>query len=127
MTMLAEQRHKGGVAIRFIVITTTAFLTLVYLFAAQAILPFLAVAYKVSSAAMSFAVNASTIGMAASGVYLASYFSGGLVGSIVLGQPFDLVGWTACVAGIGCILLIACALTIRLRAAMPRASLANAT
>ena len=37
----------------------------------------------------------------ASGLYLASYFLGGLVGSAVLGQVFDRLGWTACVIGIG--------------------------
>jgi YNFM family putative membrane transporter len=37
----------------------------------------------------------------ASGLYLASYFTGGLVGSAVLGQLFDRMGWAACVAGIG--------------------------
>ena len=37
----------------------------------------------------------------ASGLYLASYFLGGLVGSAVLGQIFDRFGWAACVAGIG--------------------------
>ncbi|TIP53195.1 MAG: MFS transporter, partial [Mesorhizobium sp.] len=34
---------------------------------------------------------------AASGIYLASYYSGGLVGSFVLGQVYDRLGWTACV------------------------------
>ena len=38
---------------------------------------------------------------AASGMYLASYFIGGLVGTAVLGQVFDRLGWTATVAGIG--------------------------
>ena len=38
---------------------------------------------------------------AASGLYLACYFIGGLVGSAVLGQVFDRFGWPACVAGIG--------------------------
>jgi MFS transporter, YNFM family, putative membrane transport protein len=37
---------------------------------------------------------------AASGIYLACYFLGGLVGSAVLGQIFDRLGWTACVAGL---------------------------
>jgi predicted MFS family arabinose efflux permease len=37
----------------------------------------------------------------ASGLYLASYFLGGLAGSAVLGQIFDHLGWTACVVGIG--------------------------
>ena len=58
----------------------------------------------------------------ASGIYMASYFSGGLVGSVILGQVFDRVGWPGCVAGIGCALLIACALTFRLRAAASRSS-----
>ena len=52
---------------------------------------------------------------AASGLYLACYFTGGLAGSIVLGQLFDRIGWPACVAGIGCALLIACALATGLR------------
>ena len=52
----------------------------------------------------------------ASGIYLGAYFSGGLVGSIVLGQVFDRLGWTACAMGIGAALAIAAALTIRLRA-----------
>ena len=38
---------------------------------------------------------------AASGLYLASYFSGGLVGSLVLGWLYDSLGWPASVAGIG--------------------------
>jgi len=51
----------------------------------------------------------------ASGIYLASYFFGGLVGSAVLGQLFDQFGWGACVAGIGASLLVAALLTTRLR------------
>ena len=46
------------------IIAVTAFLTLVDLFATQAILPSLARAYQVSPAAMGFAVNASAMGMA---------------------------------------------------------------
>ena len=38
---------------------------------------------------------------AASGIYLACYFAGGLVGTAILGQIFDRNGWLACVAGIG--------------------------
>ena len=53
----------------------------------------------------------------ASGIYLASYFTGGLVGSAVLGQAFDHFGWGACVAGVG-VALAACALLgVRLRVA----------
>jgi MFS transporter, YNFM family, putative membrane transport protein len=51
---------------------------------------------------------------AASGLYLASYFSGGLAGSAVLGQIFDRFGWAACVAGVGTALLVAALLTTRL-------------
>jgi MFS transporter, YNFM family, putative membrane transport protein len=42
---------------------------------------------------------------AASGIYLASYYAGGLVGSFVLGQVFDRFGWTACVAVLGAALV----------------------
>ena len=51
---------------------------------------------------------------AASGIYLASYFFGGLVGSAVLGQLFDRVGWAACVAGIGLSLALAALLAGKL-------------
>jgi YNFM family putative membrane transporter len=51
---------------------------------------------------------------AASGLYLASYFLGGLAGSAVLGQLFDRLGWTACVAGIGAALALATLLAFRL-------------
>jgi predicted MFS family arabinose efflux permease len=52
---------------------------------------------------------------AASGIYLASYFFGGLVGSAVLGQVFDRFGWAACVAGIGFALGLAAILAVRVR------------
>jgi YNFM family putative membrane transporter len=48
---------------------------------------------------------------AASGMYLACYFSGGLFGTAVLGQMFDRLGWGACVAGVGTALLAAALLT----------------
>src|SRR5208283_655770 len=37
---------------------------------------------------------------AANGLYLGSYFSGGLVGSATLGAAFDMAGQRVCVAGI---------------------------
>jgi predicted MFS family arabinose efflux permease len=52
---------------------------------------------------------------AASGLYLACYFIGGLVGSAVLGQVFDRLGWPACVAGIGLALAVAALLAAGLR------------
>ena len=48
---------------------------------------------------------------AASGMYLASYFLGGLIGSALLGQAFDRFGWSACVAGIGLALFVGIAMT----------------
>ena len=51
----------------------------------------------------------------ASGIYLACYFLGGLVGSAILGQVFDRYGWTACVTGIAFSLLLASVLAFRLR------------
>jgi hypothetical protein len=43
---------------------------------------------------------------------------GGLVGSAVLGQVFDRLGWTACVAGIGLALALAALLAARLELPM---------
>jgi MFS transporter, YNFM family, putative membrane transport protein len=59
--------------------------------------------------------TATTDRGSASGIYLASYFLGGLVGSAVLGQVFDRFGWTACVAVIGLSLAIAALLAAQLR------------
>src|SRR6266568_6264459 len=56
--------HSPGVVLRSLVIGLTAFLTVVDLFATQAILPSLTRHYGVTPAAMAFAVNASTFGMA---------------------------------------------------------------
>jgi MFS transporter, YNFM family, putative membrane transport protein len=50
----------------------------------------------------------------ASGTYLACYFLGGLVGSAILGQLFDRIGWAASVGGVGASLAIAALLTVRL-------------
>ncbi|MHC2621194.1 YNFM family putative membrane transporter [Bradyrhizobium huanghuaihaiense] len=61
MTMDA---HSPGLVLRSLVIGLTAFLTVVDLFATQAILPSLTRHYGVTPAAMGFAVNASTFGMA---------------------------------------------------------------
>ncbi|MBB3063950.1 MFS transporter [Limibacillus halophilus] len=55
---------------------------------------------------------------AASGLYLASYYCGGLFGSAVLGQLFSLFGWPATVAGLVVALLLALVCATRL--ATPR-------
>src|SRR5258707_14786589 len=60
--------HSPGVVLRSLIIGLTAFLTVVDLFATQAILPSLARHYSVTPAAMGFAVNASTMGMAVAGL-----------------------------------------------------------
>jgi MFS transporter, YNFM family, putative membrane transport protein len=59
---------------------------------------------------------------AASGIYLAAYFSGGLVGSAVLGQAFDRFGWPVSVAGVGLSLAAAAVLGFNLRTASMSAS-----
>jgi MFS transporter, YNFM family, putative membrane transport protein len=59
-----------GVVLRSFVIGLTAFLTVVDLFATQAILPSLTRHYNVTPAAMGFAVNASTMGMAVAGLVI---------------------------------------------------------
>ncbi len=63
--------RNRGVVVRLVVIGLISFLTLVDLFAAQAILPSLVRAYHTTPAMMGFAVNASTIGMAIAGVAVA--------------------------------------------------------
>src|SRR3954449_1020537 len=69
---MAEPR--GGSAVqRNLVIGLVAFLTVVDLFATQAILPSLARAYGVMPAAMGLAVNASTVGMALAGLAVAFF------------------------------------------------------
>ena len=103
MTEAMDSMHMHGhadaahVLRRTIIIGLTAFLTVVDLFATQAILPSLAVAYKVSPAAMGFAVNASTMGMAVAGLAVA-FFSrridrrlGILVSLCVLSVPTALL------------------------------------
>jgi predicted MFS family arabinose efflux permease len=57
--------------LRALTIALVAFLTLVDLFATQAILPGLAAHYRVSPAAMGLAVNASTLGMAIAALAMA--------------------------------------------------------
>jgi MFS transporter, YNFM family, putative membrane transport protein len=52
----------------------------------------------------------------ASGLYLASYFSGGLVGSAILGVLFDQYGWAACIIGVGVSLFVAVVLATGLKA-----------
>lgn len=51
----------------------------------------------------------------ASGLYLASYFLGGLVGSVVLGQLYSRFGWPACVAGVAGALALAALLSLALK------------
>jgi MFS transporter, YNFM family, putative membrane transport protein len=89
--------HPGGVLLRSIVIGLTAFLTVVDLFATQAILPSLARHYDVTPAAIGFAVNACTLGMAVSGLAV-GYFSreidrrkGILVSLVLLSIPTALL------------------------------------
>jgi len=63
-----------------------------------------------------FVGRAATIDRgSASGIYLACYFLGGIVGSIVLGQLFDRFGWAACVSGIAAALALAGVLALWLK------------
>lgn len=59
---------------------------------------------------------ASSHRSAASGLYLASYFLGGMAGAALLGQIFDRFGWGACVAGVGAALALAAVLARNLKA-----------
>jgi len=89
--------HSPGLALRSLVIGLTAFLTVVDLFATQAILPSLARHYGVSPAAMGFAVNASTMGMAVAGLVVGLFSPhidrrfGILVSLVLLAVPTTLL------------------------------------
>jgi predicted MFS family arabinose efflux permease len=63
----------------------------------------------------------------ASGLYIASYFFGGLAGAAVLGWLFDRYGWGACVAGIGAALAAAAWLALRLQMPAPALEPAHAS
>ena len=52
---------------------------------------------------------------AASGLYLSSYYCGGLAGAAVVGQLFDGLGWPAAVAGVFAALALAAVLGLELR------------
>jgi MFS transporter, YNFM family, putative membrane transport protein len=77
--------------------------------------------------ATGFVSRAATIDRgSASGIYLAAYFIGGMVGSIVLGQLYMRFGWAGCVAGIGAALGLASVLAIGLRKVRPAAVMMRA-
>jgi predicted MFS family arabinose efflux permease len=84
---------------RLLTIATMAFLTLVDLFATQAILPTLARAYAVTPAAMGLAVNASAFGMAVAALAVALFGRridrrGGVAASLAaLAVPTALLAW----------------------------------
>jgi predicted MFS family arabinose efflux permease len=65
-------RQLNSVA-QALLIGTIAFLTVVDLFATQALLPTLAAHYRVKPAAMGLAVNACTFGMATGGLLIALF------------------------------------------------------
>jgi MFS transporter, YNFM family, putative membrane transport protein len=89
--------RSSGAFVRSLVIGLTAFLTVVDLFATQAVLPSLTQAYGVTPAAMGFAVNASTMGMAVAGLGIAAFSKdidrrlGILVALILLSIPTALL------------------------------------
>ena len=68
------------------------------------------------AAATGFVGRAATTDRgSASGIYLGCYFLGGLIGTAVLGQIFDRLGWAACIAGIALALIAAAILAVSLR------------
>ena len=77
---MIEHPSSGAIALpqgltprRFLLIAVIGFLTLVDLFATQAILPSLAQAYRTSPAEIGLAANASTLGMAISGLLFGAF------------------------------------------------------
>jgi sugar phosphate permease len=97
--------HSHGEFFRSLVIALTAFLSLVDLFATQAILPSLTKHYGVTPGAMGLASNASTFGMLVSGLAV-GYFSGSidrrlgiLVSLVLLAIPTTLLAYAPNLAG----------------------------
>src|SRR3954463_9519588 len=97
MQPMPMHEHRSGALARTLLIGLIAFLTVIALFGTQAILPALTKAYGVTPAAMGFAVNATTMGMAVAGLGVA-YFSrsiarrrGILVALTVLALPTALL------------------------------------
>jgi predicted MFS family arabinose efflux permease len=60
---------------------------------------------------------AKTDRAAASGIYLASYYLGGLAGAAIIGQVYDRIGWPSAVAVVGGSLAAAATLAATLRPA----------
>ncbi len=54
---------------------------------------------------------------AASGLYLSSYYCGGLAGAAVVGQLFDRFGWPAAIGGVFAALAAAAVIGLRLSSA----------
>src|SRR5947209_3858592 len=94
---MPAQIAPSGATLPSLVIGLTAFLTVVDLFATQAILPSLTKAYGVTPAAMGFAVNASTFVMAISGLAVGflspriNRRAGVLISLLVLAIPTTLL------------------------------------
>ncbi|TIX79237.1 MAG: MFS transporter, partial [Mesorhizobium sp.] len=92
---------------RFGIIAVIAFLTLVDLFATQAILPSLVIEFGVSRATMGVAVNASTFGMAVAGIAVALFGrnldrrNGIWISLAVLGIPTMLLSQTDSIVAFG--------------------------
>jgi predicted MFS family arabinose efflux permease len=96
---MEAQHHASGTFLRSVVIALIAFLSLVDLFATQAILPALAAHYGVTPGQMGLASNASTFGMLVSGLAV-GYFSssidrrlGILVSLLLLAIPTTLLAY----------------------------------
>jgi predicted MFS family arabinose efflux permease len=111
--------------VRSLVIGTIGFLTLVDLFAAQAILPRLGTEYHVSPSEIGLAVNASTLGMAVAGPLTAlvvrgvSRRSGIWISLALLAVPTGLLAYAPTLAGFGLLrvlqgILMASAFTLTL-------------
>jgi YNFM family putative membrane transporter len=78
-------------------------------------------AFFAQASATGFVSRAATTNRAAaSGLYLAFYYCGGLVGSAVLGTIFDQFGWPACVAVMGLAMSLAAMAAMHLHGKVAR-------
>ena len=116
--------ERGGTFRAFLVSMTMATVGLMLLLTGQLVLVLLGLAAVGVGTFCAQAVVSGFIGRAASedraaasGLYLASYYIGGLVGSLVIGQVYAAAGWTSAVLLIIAASVVSVGLALRLRPA----------
>lgn len=120
---------QGGTLAAFLISMSVAVAGLLALMAGSLVLILLGLAAVGVGTFCAQAVVSGFIGRAAtddraaaSGLYLASYYVGGLVGALVVGQVFAAAGWNASVLLMAAAAALSALLALRLRPVVPQAA-----